>query len=463
MECPCPCKPQNCTLANCRSVASFLCILFALATDILSLCAHCENQNKPLIMNSNSPFNMPRQVSPILKTPTYAGCVSIPDNSSPQRAGPPPVKTHYSSPIEASALSVSFSEYKAIPTPASAEKASPLSFYSKGADSGFKKEKGNQHKEKELRDAIHCVRRAIEKSSKKRTKEADITREEYEEVFRRKAELYGEFTRRYALSPTTLGKFFDIAELEAKYLKKIKKKADEILKAKQGMGRNEKQNKTYDNGMCKDTSIDSLIKSLTGLIAKLDMPQEEVVKIKLLSNGDKVYEEITKILKTATSKISEKEKERDALIEQKERRLQERERELAKREAEVHLKTLEVNNQLKKCEEWKSIHMKEKAQFSHYKERAKEKLKIEEAKLKRDWEKLKILEADLMNKPSARVRSESKKAPESARRLKPQPLPLVPAHVNSNRRGAVRKSMDLFAAKNKENCCNNAESTAKFS
>jgi len=430
---------------------------------------------------------------------TYPLCIDLPnmqpeikkieiqhENPSPH-GGPFKLNTHYSSPEKSPPCS--FNESKNTPVQVSEERneknESLLSFGSKMADSGFKPPKRSEKIVKYLPPAkipLNMLENSIHES-KNKINEKDNELIEIEKLSKRKSELYGAFTERYILSPNTLGKFFDVAEMEAKYLKSIKKKADALKRNKSVQKFNKNQNKTVDiqnkNVECENynKNLQKLSVVLAKLAEKLNSDQNE--KIDLMN--EKNLNKFIKSVENYIEKINEKEKE----IENRknyEITLEKRLFEIIKKENELKTKEQNLNIQIEdfsiKCKEFGQIQadfINEKSKFEQHKTKRLEILKNEEAKLRTDWEKLRILEQDLnkekiQNQSKKIIRSESKDckkimlAPEICKKNTKLNTGSNIGNSGTKKRNLLRKSIDLYNGniKNKENMTNNIENTNKF-
>lgn len=468
-------------------------------------------------MCSNNPFNMPRQISPIVKTPTYAAAAACNEHGTSHFAtyeeaarnmvenkdalDPPRkglrrsfrMKTHYSSSIDSPALSDSCVSYAANVLSASPLKDqqncqvdSQVSFCSKRADSlmrllrGPEAEYDSRHKEKALRNAITEARGVLDRhspelsphvafNSKKGSIGEEITQKEYEELYARKNELYGAFTSRYTLSPTTLNKFFDVASLEKKYLRKIKHSAEEVVRARRAVSQNRTECPSEKSGLAPD--------SLPGFVSALRefadcLGADEVTKEGLSGlRGRDMIERLGELLPRITEYVSEKQRKFDVErvnmvkkckeLEAREALLSRKETELVEKEETLEARATEVNARLEKCEQWQQDILKEKTQFRVYKEKKKEMFRLEEGRLRFDWEKLQVLEADVRRRkdPPVILKQANRRPPpaavaETARKSRPTSV----CHGNHR---ATRRSMDIYSSRNKENV-SHADNTDKF-
>ena len=450
-------------------------------------------------MCMNNPFNMPRQISPIVKTPTYAAYALITSNEknptqfttyqqnlvdtngSNGKNGKNDLrktvhshhmKTHYSSSIESPALSDSCVDYEKAGTGKGNEKTdSPLSFGSRKGDSFvriLRSSKGVQKNEALLKNAITEARGIVDRGTQiavgfgaKKGSIGEITQKEYEELYTRKAELYGALSNRYILSPTTLNQLFSITALESKYLKKIKRKADQVVQAKRSVVKNP-QNKTtvqFDN--TPPRKVDELTNALVnfvGEIGDLEGVGSEARRIRshcVRNGGPEIVGTICGFLPKVSGLICEKLRlleqnkldmtKREKAIEQRENDIKRKEVDLKNKEAMLDQRAGEVNARLEKCEEWQHEIIAEKTQFRTYKQRKQERLRANEQRLKSDWEKLRVLENVFIEQKTGR--------------FGPENVGKIPSRSRQGKR--TQKSVDMCSARNKENC-GNVENTHKF-
>jgi len=372
-------------------------------------------------MNSNSPFNLPRQVSAILKAPSYVDNLPSPVKLL-ENLGQLP-KTHFSSPLDSA--NDSLNEKNILD-----EEVMPqISFRTK---------------------KVKCYKdNTRNKMFRSKSSIKSITLDNYEELAKKKSELYGDFTSRYELSPTILRRFFDITELETKYLKNMKKKVDSI------------------NNTAKNNCITKIIDILIQFMQRLSLNNECMLKLKASKDEQGMIKEFAGVMEEITSEIvvyKGKLNDRNNKLELYEKQLKDKENCLLQQEKELKQRVEELDLQLRQCKEWKLDFQKKKTQFEKYKEHYKHKLKLEEVKLKEDWDKFQILEKELLERLKVRKVNKQlmKNAPETARRHKPQSALFIYSQCHHNRRLGNGKSVDLFEGRNKENRCSNIEDTAKF-
>ncbi len=294
-----------------------------------------------------------------------------------------------------------------------------------------------------------------------------IYRTEFDDLYAKKSELFGTFSTRYDLSPGTLNKFFEVASMEDRFLKRIRRKAETVLKHGKRRSPAADRNRTDDMG---DDNKPQPAVAFARLIANFVQRLAErgsALGAEFAPGTDSLGERIAALIMAQQQEnddCGEKEQnELSAMLDQVLEHTEKRQESLERREAAVLRRERVAKSREEDLQRKGEKLLERQEEWAEYERKQRDGLRREEQQLRQDWEKLKLLEDEAARHAvdSERTKAMAKPVPKSACKENRRSRQISVCQTARKRKVGTRKSLEIFSARNRDNV-QYTERTEKF-